>query len=242
MSTITITTRQQQKTDTSSNWTSNNPVLLVGEIGIESNTGKIKVGNGISGWNSLAYIGITTEYLQANYLPKSNPTVMDSITIDSTTDSVINKIQYAQTSPMSNNMGVKGVMLTTNAGGDEGGLLIHGDGAYLWNSTDSGYALKVMDEDVWSAAPLKKDATFTNGLLFSIDTSGNVKCKGKFYDTSGNNIVGGASSLSANDVTITSNSNLGSTTNLQTALTYIANVFAGTNTITKLKATQVDVV
>ncbi len=242
MSTITITTRQQQKTDISTNWTANNPILLVGEIGIESNTGKIKVGNGITAWASLAYIGITTEYLQANYLPKSNPTVIDSITLDSTTDSITNKIQYAQTSPMNYNMGVKGVMLTTNSGGDEGGLLIHGDGAYLWNSTDSGFALKVMDEDTWSGATLKKDAIFTNGLLFSIDKDGNVKCKGKFYDTSGNNIVGTASTISASNVTITSNSNLGSTTNLQTALTYIANVFAGNNTITKLKATQVDVV
>lgn len=39
-----------------SEWTSNNPVLLKGEFGIEIDTGKIKVGDGVLNWNSLSYI------------------------------------------------------------------------------------------------------------------------------------------------------------------------------------------
>lgn len=53
----TITTRQKQKYDTSTNWTANNIVLLAGEIGIESDTNKFKVGNGTSAWNELDYAG-----------------------------------------------------------------------------------------------------------------------------------------------------------------------------------------
>ena len=53
----TINTRQKQKYDTSVNWTSNNPVLLAGEIGIESDTNKFKIGNGTSAWNELDYAG-----------------------------------------------------------------------------------------------------------------------------------------------------------------------------------------
>lgn len=53
----TINTRQKQKYDTSSNWTANNPTLLAGEIGIESDTNKFKVGNGTSTWNELDYAG-----------------------------------------------------------------------------------------------------------------------------------------------------------------------------------------
>lgn len=53
----TISTRQKQKYDTSSNWTANNIVLLAGEIGIESDTNKFKVGNGTSAWNELDYAG-----------------------------------------------------------------------------------------------------------------------------------------------------------------------------------------
>lgn len=52
-----LSARIKNKIDTSSNWATNNPVLLNGEIGIESDTNKIKVGNGTSRWNDLGYIG-----------------------------------------------------------------------------------------------------------------------------------------------------------------------------------------
>lgn len=41
--------------DTSSNWTSSNPVLAQGEPGFETNTGKYKIGDGSTSWNSLSY-------------------------------------------------------------------------------------------------------------------------------------------------------------------------------------------
>lgn len=45
----------QLRNDTAANWTSVNPILAVGEIGIETDTGRQKVGNGGTAWNSLAY-------------------------------------------------------------------------------------------------------------------------------------------------------------------------------------------
>lgn len=41
---------------TAATWTSNNPTLLSGEPGWESDTNKIKVGDGATAWNSLAYL------------------------------------------------------------------------------------------------------------------------------------------------------------------------------------------
>ena len=41
--------------DTSSNWTAANTILADGEFAKETNTGKIKLGNGVTAWNSLAY-------------------------------------------------------------------------------------------------------------------------------------------------------------------------------------------
>lgn len=41
--------------DTAANWTSNNPTLAQGEPGFETDTGKYKIGNGSSAWNSLSY-------------------------------------------------------------------------------------------------------------------------------------------------------------------------------------------
>lgn len=48
-------TRIKQKIDSSSNWSKNNPILLEGEIGIEKETGKIKIGDGTTNWNQLNY-------------------------------------------------------------------------------------------------------------------------------------------------------------------------------------------
>ena len=41
--------------DTLGNWQTNNPVLLSGEPGYETNSGKLKVGDGITPWNQLSY-------------------------------------------------------------------------------------------------------------------------------------------------------------------------------------------
>ena len=53
---ITQTALMQQRRDTAANWTSANPTLLAGEIGIESDTLKWKVGTGSTAWTSLGYI------------------------------------------------------------------------------------------------------------------------------------------------------------------------------------------
>ena len=53
---ITLSALQKQRRDTAANWTSANPTLLAGEIGIESDTGYWKAGDGSTVWNSLAYL------------------------------------------------------------------------------------------------------------------------------------------------------------------------------------------
>lgn len=51
--------RMQQRRDTLANWLLNDPILLSGEIGIETDTGKLKIGNGVSHWSALNYYGGT---------------------------------------------------------------------------------------------------------------------------------------------------------------------------------------
>ena len=51
----TVPVKMAQRRDTAANWTSANPTLLAGEIGIESDTNKIKIGDGSTAWTSLAY-------------------------------------------------------------------------------------------------------------------------------------------------------------------------------------------
>jgi hypothetical protein len=50
-------TKIQFKRDTEANWTSGNPVLSLGEPGYETDTGKLKIGDGVTAWNSLEYSG-----------------------------------------------------------------------------------------------------------------------------------------------------------------------------------------
>jgi hypothetical protein len=47
--------RIQMRRDTSANWEINNPVLLLAEMGYETDTNQAKFGNGIDPWNDLAY-------------------------------------------------------------------------------------------------------------------------------------------------------------------------------------------
>lgn len=70
----------QFRYDTAANWTSNNPTLLAGEIGIESDTKKMKVGDGTTAWTSLAYAFVTT----------GSPTITTSIVTSSGSFDLIN--------------------------------------------------------------------------------------------------------------------------------------------------------
>lgn len=53
----TINTRIQLRNDLAATWYSKNPVLNKGEIGIEIDTRKMKVGDGTTTWNALSYMG-----------------------------------------------------------------------------------------------------------------------------------------------------------------------------------------
>lgn len=60
------------RNDTASNWTSANPTLLKGEIGIEIDTSQLKIGDGTTAWNDLDYFGgYITDILQ-NYMTKAD--------------------------------------------------------------------------------------------------------------------------------------------------------------------------
>jgi len=58
MTATTIRVQMAQRTDTAANWTSANPILLLGELGHESDTDKLKIGDGVTNWNSLTYLPI----------------------------------------------------------------------------------------------------------------------------------------------------------------------------------------
>jgi hypothetical protein len=57
---MAVVTQIQIRRGTAAQWTSTNPTLAAGEFGYETDTGKVKIGNGSTAWTSLAYNGAGT--------------------------------------------------------------------------------------------------------------------------------------------------------------------------------------
>jgi hypothetical protein len=53
---MAVVTQIQLRRGTAAQWTSANPTLAAGEFGFETDTNKLKCGNGSTAWTSLAYI------------------------------------------------------------------------------------------------------------------------------------------------------------------------------------------
>lgn len=56
----------QLRRDTASNWTSANPTLAAGELGLETDTDRYKIGDGSTAWTSLSYSSLPTNAVDAN--------------------------------------------------------------------------------------------------------------------------------------------------------------------------------
>jgi len=68
------TTAIQLRHATEANWTSDNPTLAAGEMGLETDTKKIKFGDGTTAWNSLSYITANTTFKYGFYKLSGNQT------------------------------------------------------------------------------------------------------------------------------------------------------------------------
>ena len=58
--------RIQLRNDTAENWTTKNPLLLKGEMGVETDTGKTKIGNGTAHWEDLKYSGVDEDTIKGS--------------------------------------------------------------------------------------------------------------------------------------------------------------------------------
>jgi hypothetical protein len=59
-----VAIRIQLRRDTAANWTSYNPILRAGEVGVETDTQRLKVGDGSSAWLSRPYINVLPSELR----------------------------------------------------------------------------------------------------------------------------------------------------------------------------------
>lgn len=58
-----LTTHMQMRSDTEANWKANDPLLMIGELGLTTdgaNKGRFKIGDGATAWSGLAYYGASS--------------------------------------------------------------------------------------------------------------------------------------------------------------------------------------
>lgn len=72
MANKTLNTRIVLRHDTAANWTLHNPVLLLGEAGYETDTQKLKFGDGTKKWSELPYFGEAAESVAQVYQTEIN--------------------------------------------------------------------------------------------------------------------------------------------------------------------------
>ena len=84
---MSVVTQIQVRRGTASQWTSANTTLASGEWGFESDTGKVKIGDGSTAWNSLGYTGAgsVTSITAGTGLSGGTITATGTITIDTAT-------------------------------------------------------------------------------------------------------------------------------------------------------------
>jgi hypothetical protein len=201
--TVTITALQKQRRDTATNWTNNNPTLLAGEWGIESDTKKFKIGDGSTAWQSLDYVPIpdTNRSLPGNLTVEGNFTVNGTTTtIDTTTLTVEDK-----------NIEIGKVSTPTDTTADGGGLTLLGstnktfnwvDATDSWTSSEhldlaSAKVLKVAGTQILSATAL--GSSVVSSSLTSLGTIATGVWQGtaigSAYMTAGTTSVAGALQL-----------------------------------------------
>lgn len=64
----------QTRNDTAANWASANPVLALGELGLESDTNKFKFGDGSTLWSGLSYANTNSAFKYGLYTLSANQT------------------------------------------------------------------------------------------------------------------------------------------------------------------------
>lgn len=77
-------------------WTSKNPVLERGEPGFEIDTGKLKIGNGTSDWNSLNYIGGSDDVTIGNKITEAFDNFVAQTSEDGNINTFKELIQYVE--------------------------------------------------------------------------------------------------------------------------------------------------
>jgi hypothetical protein len=161
----TVPVRLQLRADTAANWTSVNPILLANELGRETDTGKIKIGNGTSTWTSLAYQAWATLPVAVNAGGTGQTSYTNGqLLIGNTTGNTLTKATLTAGSgvAITNGDGSSGQVLGTDGAGTLNWIAAASGGPILESKQviDQDYTLSVGFNGI-SAGPVEVADTYT---------------------------------------------------------------------------------
>ena len=156
----------QLRHDTAANWTSANPTLAAGEAGVETNTRKVKLGDGSTAWTSLAYTGgltvddegsplattaTTLDFVGAG-VTASGTGATKTITIPGAgTATITAKDEGSTLSTGVTTLDFVGAGVTASGSGSTTTITIPGGGGGLWTPPDPLPTAPSAYDDTWSA-------------------------------------------------------------------------------------------
>jgi hypothetical protein len=135
---MSVVTQIQVRRGTAAQWTSTNPTLASGEWGYETDTGKVKIGDGTTAWNSEPYIGAgtVTSITAGTGLSGGAITTSGTIAIDTATTVDVSTAQTLTNKTLTGVIYTQTLLtpsFTTNvytlALGDQGDILLASNGA-----------------------------------------------------------------------------------------------------------------
>jgi len=137
-----VATRIQIRRDTAANWTTANPILREGEMGLETDTLKIKVGNSVAAWSARPYLNVTPADLAELAQDSVNSAIVAGIGLDKSYDDTANTITLDIDSTVATK--TFAAELLTNATktniaitGDSSGLVITAENGVADSTTDN---------------------------------------------------------------------------------------------------------
>ncbi len=96
-----MATRIQFRRSLSGEWTAGNPVLAQGELAIELDTSRFKIGDGIEAWNDLPYGGIDGEQGEQGIQGEQGDQGIQGVKGDTGSQGIrVLQAQQAQTEPL----------------------------------------------------------------------------------------------------------------------------------------------
>ena len=198
-----MTTTIKLRRDTSTNWTSSNPILAAGEPGLETDTLRAKYGDGSNTWTNLAYSAVgNATYATTAGSATTATTAVSAATATSATSALNAGTVTTNAQPNITSVGTLTSVVST--GNISGANLVITGSSELGNAATANFFVGTLHgaantAQVAGTVTANAQPNITSvGILSSVVAAGNITTTGYFVGDGGflTNVSGGGSTYS----------------------------------------------